>query len=257
MKRLLVLILCVFLFSCANPIEVKFIDDVTIVERYSKGEVVDVEKFKDIDGFLGLYYDENYERVYNGEPLEGNTTLYIKKGEPIKVKIDINGSYYVIKVNDGEGLTLDDIEFENKTMLEGLYYDDQYTVKYQGEEIYHDLTLYVKLKDCFNYLVPLINEEIEQIMLSLPEADLQKSSIKQYFGKYENGIIVSMPLIVTLDSILLTFDDIVISNYAYHLVFYSDGKLYYLENAYKQGLISYDEICIFKEIYEARYAGWQ
>ena len=61
MKRLLVLILCVFLFSCANPIEVKFIDDVTIVERYSKGEVVDVEKFKDIDGFLGLYYDENYE----------------------------------------------------------------------------------------------------------------------------------------------------------------------------------------------------
>lgn len=105
-----------------------------------------------------LYYDEEYTIKYNGEPIVEDKTLYFKRKSVI-VEICNKNDQETINVYLGDIIDNKQISLVNNKYIEDLYYDNEYTKKYNNEEIKENTTLYIKLK---TVRVLIINGEITE-----------------------------------------------------------------------------------------------
>lgn len=105
-----------------------------------------------------LYYDEEYTIKYNGEPIVEDKTLYFERKSVI-VEICNKNAQETINVYLGDIIDNKQISLVNNKYIEDLYYDNEYTKKYNNEEIKENTTLYIKLK---TVRVLIINGEITE-----------------------------------------------------------------------------------------------
>jgi len=96
--------------------------------------------------FEGLYYDTNYTHKYENYPIKNDTVLYAKFiKEKIKIEFIIKNLKTEILLPVGESIFLNDIPVYSNIEYEGLYYDKDFSVKYNGEKINEDIRFYVKV----------------------------------------------------------------------------------------------------------------
>ena len=156
MKKILYLclmcILSILLIGCTNS------SNITITFKHQNEEInTEIERNKTIDETLllslnitnieGIYYDSEYNSKYNNEPLNEDTTLYIKKiNEEKNIKITFIYLNEEISTEIDKNKTIDEtlLVSLNITSIEGIYYDSEYNNKYNNEPLNEDIILYVK-----------------------------------------------------------------------------------------------------------------
>ena len=143
-----------------------------------------------------LYYDEQCTIKYKGEQIFEDETLYFKRKSAI-VEVYGKNNREILNVYLGDIINHNQITVVNDNYIEELYYDRDYTIKYNEEEIEGDTTLYVKLKTVKVKIVS--NDKTEEIVMEIGtplksllipiESKKELYYDKEFTKKYKNEII--------------------------------------------------------------------
>lgn len=199
MKKNIFLILIFLLCGCANTknINITFVyDGVEITKTYDKDIVVTndiIDSIIDQD-YEGIYYDSKFTTPYNNDLITLDTTLYInKKGIIVTIKCDELEQTLNLKI--GDTINLQSITIVDLSNIEGLYYDSDFSKKYECEQILEDTLLFVKTSKVV-------------VTFKLFDYEEQKT--------FDNGVIITkdmISLIEVKDIEGLYFDDLFTEKY--------------------------------------------
>lgn len=185
--------LLVCLISCNENQEVEIIIG---NESYSfvveKNGVLNESLFANFEFTLDdLYYDEAFTSKYNGEPITENIKLYVKEDVTVEeyVDINININEKIVTISLVKNSILNkDLLIEYNVDIDNLYYDGDFTSKYNGEPISENINLYVKEDVKVEEYVDIkinINEKIVNIKL-VKYSSLNKDLLSEYNIDIEN-----------------------------------------------------------------------
>lgn len=144
----IMIVLPLILIGCNNNMTINFvINNETIHYECSKNTTVTNEILSEVTTLKidGIYFDSEYTIKYNNEILTEDTTLYIKEKEQFMINFIINQNKCTYEYYDN--IIVDDeiIKTISKEKIEGIYYDEFYTLKYKGEKLSDNIDLYIRL----------------------------------------------------------------------------------------------------------------
>ena len=199
MKKNIFLILIFLLCGCVNTknINITFVyDGVEKTKTYDKDIVVTNDIINSIidQEYEGIYYDSKFTTPYNNDLITLDTTLYInKKGIIVTIKCDELEQTLNLKI--GDTINLQSITIVDLSNIEGLYYDSDFSKKYEGEQLLEDTLLFVKTSKVV-------------VTFKLFDYEEQKT--------FDNGVIITkdmISLIEVKDIEGLYFDDLFTEKY--------------------------------------------
>ena len=108
--------------------------------------------------------------------------------EEITITLNIGVRDFIIKKKNKEVISVDDIKLIDDFETIELYYDEEYTQGYNGEEIEEDINLYLKISEGSKYLITKENEEkiIEAFLGYYEIEENLYPEILYYFGQYKD-----------------------------------------------------------------------
>ena len=144
----IMIVLPLILIGCNNYMTINFvINNETIHYECSKNTTVTNEILSEVTTLKidGIYFDSEYTIKYNNEILTEDTTLYIKEKEQFMINFIINQNKCTYEYYDN--IIVDDeiIQTISEEKIEGIYYDEFYTLKYKGEKLSDNIDLYIRL----------------------------------------------------------------------------------------------------------------
>lgn len=145
-KLLFIIMIMFVLVGCNyNDVTITYVikDDIKTIEydRYMiiTSDILNSLTSKEIEG---VYLDSSYQTKYNDFEIKDDMMLYIKiKEVTVTLKYKEKEEKIVIDKNSSINLSMVTILEDNK--IEGLYLDENYTIKYNNEIIKEDITLYI------------------------------------------------------------------------------------------------------------------
>jgi len=192
----------------------------------------------DCDNIEGLYLDSTYSIKYNNEKIKEDITIFIKIKE-VKVTFKYDNKEEVVNIKRSSILSYDLITLLNSENIEDLYLDNDYTVKYNNEEILDNTTIYI-----------LSTEKLEEVMINqyAKKEKLENTSLVDYyqigeFAGYNIGVwkklTAGFPSYYQVNFGNIT---ILLGNNS-ELLAWKDGQFYNLKDLYESKIIT-DEMIL-------------
>ncbi len=167
-----------------------------------------------------------------------------------KINIDfiIEGKSYLVEINKGTSINNEIIPLSNKIKIIELYYDEDMKNKYDDSILNEDTKIYVKSmgeqklynKVCEAYF----NKFIKPIRENSAVEDVW---VFRYLGTYKDSyvaILLDKENCIFPDVVLrLEIEDIIFTlSYGYEIYVYNKGELMYLNIAYENQILAYEDI---------------
>ena len=188
-----------------------------------------------------------------------------QKEKEIKITYNINDVVISYNYQDNLVITNKHIELITDMEIEGIYYDEEYTKKYNNEKIKKDTILYLKVINLQDNPFPGLSNELynqiktdyikerygnlyigiyDDVKINKFIGIFNNSIIASYYCPYGDGIaelnydnyIINLVHKITIDNIDLWFET------TNPIRVYNNSKFYSLEEAYNNKIISFDDL---------------
>lgn len=262
--KLLFFITMVFMITgCKyNDLTITYVikDDVQTVE-YDNKIIITSDILKSITDkeIEGVYLDNNYQTKYDNYEIKDDTTLYIKIIEiTITFKSKEKEEKIIIDKNSTINVSMINILEQNK--IEGMYLDENYSTKYNDEQLEEDTIIYLK-----EYIYDGITEELykeikqdyidkyyyylgdnadpEQIKIAKFVCNINGTIIAKFYDMFDyEGCFYDLLWKETIDGIDIWSKDTNI----YRV--WSNGKFYKLQEAYEKNVLTKENLTTISEI---------
>ena len=241
------------------------IDGVTYIVEINKGTSISREIIPlTNDGIIvELYYDEKMENKYNNELLNEDIKIYGKKSvnnqnNKVSITFIFNDAVEIVFIDKGSLITSDIIPFNLENKVLKLYYDNDYTHEYNGEQISKSINIYIKLID--EQITNMVDEVCDAffnkfIKPKRKEAVIEDVIIFEYLGIY-NGVFVGVFLdkkdcfFIERECQIIVEDLVFKYSYGYNIYVYDGTSFMDLLTAYNSSKLSYENLLI---IYRLHY----
>lgn len=196
-------------------------DDLEQYINLSAGDCIDIQNITivELSNIEGLYYDPEFIKKYEDEQLYDSTMLYIKLNTVV-VTFKLFNYEEQMTFKNGVIITNDMISLIEEKDIEGLYFNDSFTEKYNNSKITKSTTLYINApdyKNIYNDIIEVANDSY----ITLYEKDFRPSGVP------------GMPIFFNhLDKI-----------YEYHLII--DENANFIINGKKENFVSGKEVVYF------------
>lgn len=144
----IMIVLPLILIGCNKDMTINFvINNETIHYQCSKNITITNDILSEITTLKidGIYFDSEYTKEYNNEILTEDTTIYIKEKEQFMINFIINQNNFNYEYYDNIIVNDEIVKEITEERIEGIYYDELYTLRYKGEQILDDINLYIRL----------------------------------------------------------------------------------------------------------------
>lgn len=174
----------------------------------------------------------------------------------INVNFVFEENHYILQIEKGSSINKDIYFFAEEIESIELYYDKEYIGKYDGENIYKDITIYVKKTGCLNEEIEMALKKSYILNFCNNEIGIEEIQIEKYYGNYKDNIVVLIKELNKGDSGMIKeviIDDIVF-RYPFEnreILLWTREEFLPLKEAYEIGLISKIDLVEINEIYKA------
>ena len=120
------------------------IDNTIIAKNISMGSKITNDILPvNIDYIEGIYLDNTFNSLYLDYIIDNNIDLYIKM-KKVNVTYTYKDITIIKNINMGSYLHINETGILDEEYLDGLYYDEALTIKYEGQRVIQDTTIYLK-----------------------------------------------------------------------------------------------------------------
>ena len=189
-KRILILFLFIsfmYLCGCENEkcIVTFLMDSEQQMIQINKGSILNYNLVSLFEGdeIEGLYYDDNFKNEYDNKKIENDIIVHVKI-KKVNVTFIFLNNKMEIQVNKNRSIKINDIaKYIEPYSIQGLYYDPLFTLKYNGELLTDNTTIYLDLN--MNDMVRVGNiytleEAYEQNFIKIEDIYQIKNNIDVY-----------------------------------------------------------------------------
>ena len=196
-------------------------DELEQTLNFKIGDTINLQSITivDLSNIEGLYYDSEFSEEYEGEKLFSSTILFVKTS---KVVVTFKLFDYEERktFDNGVIITKDMISLIEVKDIEGLYFDDLFTEKYENTTLTKSTTLYINAPNYKNIYNDII-EVTDDSYITLYEKEFRPSGVP------------GMPIFFN------HIDDV----YEYHLII--DEGSNFIVNGKKNNVVREQEVVYF------------
>lgn len=262
-KLLFIIMIMFALVGCNyNNVTITYVikDDIKTIEydRYMiiTSDILSSLTSKEIEG---VYLDSSYQTKYNDFEIKDDMMLYIKiKEVTVTLKYKEKEEKIVIDKNSSINLSMVTILEDDK--IEGLYLDENYTIKYNNEIIKEDITLYIH-EYIYDGITQELYDEIKRDYIDKyyyylgDQADSEQIKIAEFVCNINGTIIAKFYDMFDYENCFFdlvwkeTIEGVDIWNTNSNIYrVWNNGEFYKLQEAFEKNVITKDDLVTISKI---------